>query len=94
MITSAVYEGSDIKKEGAEFKATFAIDIKSREIWKRIPLMPAKVAIIDATLPDDAYLVVYDGQYTMLTKKNGKIDVALKYSVAVAEENSVFKWVS
>ncbi len=86
MITSAVYQGSDITEDGATFKANFAIDIDSKDVWKKVKLIPAKVAIIDAQLPPDAYLILSDGQYVMLTKKNGEIDVTLTYSVAVVEE--------
>ena len=86
MITSSVYEGTDISEDGADFKASFAIDIASRDIWKKIPLVPSSVAIIDADLPTGAYLVLSDGMYMMITRKSGKVDVSVKFSVAVQEE--------
>lgn len=91
MITSSLYEGTDISEDGADFKASFNIDIASRDIWKKIPLVPSSVAIIDADLPSGAYLVLSDGMYVMITRKSGKIDASVTFSVAVREDDSVQK---
>ncbi len=90
MITSSVYEGTEIGDEGAHFKASFAIDIASRDIWKKIPLVTSDVAIIDTDLPSGAYLVLSEGKYVMITRKAGKIDASVTFSVAV-QENDPFK---
>jgi hypothetical protein len=87
MITSSVYEGTAIGEEGAEFKASFAIDIASREIWKKIPLITSDVAIIATDLPSGAYLVLSDGKYVMITRKSGKIDASVTFSVAVQDSD-------
>ncbi|MFC1497078.1 hypothetical protein ACFLS1_01210 [Verrucomicrobiota bacterium] len=91
IITATEYDGTEVSEEGANFKATYHIDIESKDTWKKIPLIPATVAIIDSDLPSDAYLVLSDGHYTMLTRKNGKIDVSITFSVAVSEVGSGHK---
>lgn len=85
MMTSAVYECIGVDGGGADFKATFAIDIADRSIWKKIPLVPSNVAIIDSDLPAGAYLVLSDGKYIMITRKGGKVNVSVTFSVAVKE---------
>ncbi|GAH81998.1 unnamed protein product, partial [marine sediment metagenome] len=85
MIGAAVYEGQ-LTKDGAIFDATFHVRILKEKDWKTIPLLPASVAVQEATLPQGAYLRLSGGFYELITDQTGALDeVKVKFSTAVAE---------
>ncbi|HUX16629.1 MAG TPA: hypothetical protein VMW52_09170, partial [Phycisphaerae bacterium] len=84
-IGAAVYEGQ-LTKDGAIFDATFHIRILKEKEWKTIPLLPASVAVQEATLPQGAYLRLSGGFYELITDQTGALgEVKVKFSTAVAE---------
>jgi hypothetical protein len=84
MIAAAVYEGQ-LTKDGAIFDATFHVRILKEKDWKTIPLLPASVAVQEATLPPGAYLRLSGGFYELITDQTGALEVKVKFSTAVAE---------
>ena len=83
-ITAAVYEGL-LTKDGAIFDATFHVRILKEKEWKTVPLLPASVAVEEATLPDGAYLRLSGGHYELITAGTGALEVKVKFSTAVTE---------
>jgi len=83
-ITAAVYEGQ-LTKDGAIFDATFHIRILKEKEWKTVPLLPASVAVAEATLPEGAYLRLSGGYYELITAGTGAQEVKVKFSTAVTE---------
>jgi hypothetical protein len=85
-LTSAEYQG-DLAKDGAVFTATFKISILKEKDWKVVPLLPATVAIQEATLPQGAYLRLANNFYELLTAAPaGPMEVKIKFACAVAEQ--------
>ena len=82
MITEAEYEGSDLSERGAHFEARFTIDIIRKPGWKRIELLPSTVAITERELPRGTYLYLDQGHYVLLTRRHGKLEATLRFSVA------------
>jgi len=85
-VTGAEYVG-DLSKDGAVFTATFKITILRENQWKVIPLLPASVAIQDATVPQGAYMRLNNNMYELLTAAApGDLVVKVKFAAAVAEQ--------
>jgi hypothetical protein len=74
-----------LHEKGATFTLKMSLDILKEEGWKRIPLLPATVALEKRTLPDNCYLHVANGHYELLTKAKGKHPIVLNFAVAVTE---------
>ncbi len=90
LITATEYVCEDMSRDGARFAASFKIDIFGKRGWQKIELLPAKVAIVSATLPKHAYLHLADGMYYVLTDQKGEIDVELAFAVAPTESDGTF----
>ena len=74
-----------LHEKGATFVLKMGLDILKEEGWKRIPLLPATVALKERTLPKNCYLHVDNGYYELLTKAKGHHDIMLSFAVAVTE---------
>jgi len=90
VIASADYSGT-LRKEGAVFELALAVDVLKQEGWKRIPLLPAGVALEQAKLPDNCFLNASEKGYEMLTEGAGRMQVSLRFAAAVAEEAGAFR---
>ena len=84
-ITGADYTG-ELSKDGAVFTTTFKISLLKENAWKVIPILPATVAIQEATLPPGAYLRLSGSNYELLTAGIGAVEVKVKFAVAVTEQ--------
>ena len=90
MVTESLYTGSDITEDGADFTASFKMNIFQRKGWKSIPLVPSNVAIKKASLPKGAHLYLADGMYCMLTRQSGEIAVSVDYSILATEKDGTY----
>ncbi len=84
VVTSTAYDGV-LSGDNAEFTATMEINVLKEKGWKRIPILPATVALKSSKLPEGVHLNVQGGYYEILTTKTGKIPVTLKFAVAVTK---------
>ncbi len=85
-VTSADYTG-ELSKDGAVFTAVFKISLLKDKDWKIVPLLPATVAIQEATLPKGAYLRLENNFYQLITAAGaGDIEATIKFAVAVTEQ--------
>ena len=82
IVTSANYAGT-LSADGARWTLTAKIQVLRKDGWKRIPILPATVAVTKATLSEEAFLNTAGGHYEILTEKAGPLDVTLEFSVAV-----------
>jgi hypothetical protein len=86
VLTRAEYAGR-LTKDGAVFTATLRVAILNEKGWKVIPVLPAGVAVQDATLPAGALLRLEGGQYQVMTAAGaGDIAITLQFAVAVTEQ--------
>ena len=81
IITSTEYAGA-LSADGATFTLKAKLEILRKEGWKRIPILPANVAVSKATLPAGMYLNSASGRYELLTSKDGAMDVTIEFAVA------------
>ena len=88
VVTSGDYTGT-LSGESAEFVATIELDVLREKGWKRIPVLPATVALKSSKLPDGAYLNVQGANYEVLTNKTGKIPVQLTFAVAITKSGGM-----
>jgi len=84
VVTASTYEGT-LGGKSAEFTASMEINILRDKGWKRIPILPATVALKDPKLPEGVHLNVQGANYELLTNKTGKISVQLAFTVAVTK---------
>jgi len=86
VIATADYAGV-LRKEGAVFEVALAVDVLKEKGWKRVPLLPATVALESAELPQDCFLNVLGGRYELLVpERKGRIEVKMKFAAAVTEK--------
>jgi hypothetical protein len=85
LITSADYISTEISEEGAQFTATFGINILEEKGWKRIDLLPAGVAVSDVDLPEGVHLQMTGSHYALLTKMHGELEAKITFSVTTTE---------
>jgi len=88
IIGSCQYAGK-LGAESADFTMTAKIEVLREKGWKRIPLLPATVALTKSTLPDGVFLNATKGTYEALTEKTGSLELALEFSVAVRESGGI-----
>ncbi|MDP6637473.1 MAG: hypothetical protein QGG42_21450 [Phycisphaerae bacterium] len=84
VVTSGAYDGV-LTEKGAAFTAVIEINILREKGWKRIPVLPATVALRSSKLPEGVHLNVQGSSYELLTEKTGKIPVELVFEVAVTK---------
>ena len=82
IVTSSQYVGT-LSADGAQFTRNVKLDILRKKGWKRIPILPAGVAVKEVKLPLGVYLHSTGSVYELLTEKSGSMDIVLKFSVAV-----------
>ena len=91
VIASADFVGT-LQKEGAVFELALAIDVLKEKGWKRVPLLPATVALESATLPENSFLNVVGGRYELLVPEvKGRMEVTLKFAAAVTEQAGAYQ---
>ena len=90
IIASADMSGT-LQEEGATFELNMTVNILKEKGWKRVPLLPATVALKEAVLPAGCYLNVAGGSYEMLTTEKGPKDVRLVFAAAVTEQAGAYK---
>jgi len=88
VVTSGTYEGT-LSGDSAEFTATIEINVLREKGWKRIPVLPATVALRSSKLPDGVHLNVQGSNYEILTNKTGKIPVQLTFAVAITKSGGM-----
>ena len=82
LVASSEYTGM-LTDDGAEFTLKMKLEILRKKGWKRIPILPATVALTDVTLEDGVYINA-DGQaYELLTERTGPVNVTCQFSAAV-----------
>jgi len=86
IVTASSYDGA-LSGESAEFTAAMEITILQEKGWKRIPVLPATVALKSSKLPEGVHLNVQGNYYELLTEKSGKISVELVFAVAVTKSS-------
>ena len=85
LISSSSYVGTGLSKEGASFTGSFSIDVLEKKGWKKIPVLPASVAVSKAELPEGLFLIQESGFYQLMTRAVGHYDIDIEFSVAAAE---------
>jgi len=90
VVAACDYAGM-LREQGATFELTVQVDVLREEGWKRVPLLPATVALESAVLPPETYLNVHAGHYELLTRGKGRMEVKLKFAVAVAEQAGAYQ---
>jgi len=88
VVTSGAYEGT-LSGDSAEFVATIELNVLREKGWKRIPVLPATVALRSSKLPDGVHLNVQGRNYEVLTNKTGKIPVQLTFAVAITKSGGM-----
>jgi len=88
VVTSGTYEGT-LSGKSAEFTATIELNVLREKGWKRIPVLPATVALRSSELPDGVHLNVQGSNYEVLTNKTGKIPVKLTFAVAITKSGGM-----
>ena len=88
IIASTEY-GGELADDGATLTLKAKIEVLKEEGWKKIPLLPATVALTKTTLPEGVYLHSSGDKYELLTDKTGSLDVEIAFSVAVEKEAGV-----
>ena len=84
IVTSGTYAGT-LSADSAKFIATIELNVLQEKGWKRIPVLPATVALESSKLPEGVHLNVQGANYEILTNKSGKISVELTFAVAVTK---------
>ena len=82
LVSSCEYAGM-LTDDGGEFTLTMKVDVLREKGWKRIPILPAGVAITKTTLEPGVFLNATDRAYEILTEKTGPVTVVCQFSVAV-----------
>jgi len=88
IVTSSQYAGT-LSSDSAALKLTAKINILRKKGWKRIPVLPATVALGEMTLPKGVFLNATGGAYELLTEQSGEIDVAIDFSAAVKSSGGI-----
>jgi len=88
IVTSGQYTGS-LAEDTATFTLAAKINLLRQKGWKKVPLLPATVALTKTTLPEGVFLHATGAAYELLTDKAGPIDVAVEFSVAVTKSGGV-----
>lgn len=82
IVASSQYEGT-LADEAVQFTLTLKLNILKKQGWKRLPVLPASVAVMDSPMPEGVYLNASDKGYEILTEKSGPLELAIKFSVPV-----------
>lgn len=88
VITNSDYSG-DLTDDGALLKLKVKVEVLKEKDWKRIPVLPAAVAITKMTLPEGVFLNSNSQVHELLTRKSGSIEATLEFSVAVQKVQGV-----
>jgi len=88
IVASSEYGGA-VGEESAKLVLKAKINVLQEKGWKRIPLLPANVAIIKSTLPDGVHINGSQGYYELLTEKAGEMEVTVEFTVRVQESAGV-----
>jgi hypothetical protein len=82
VVTSCQYKGA-LGADASVFTLTVKLNVLRKGGWKRIPILPATVAITSSKLPAGAYLSATPGNasYELLTDKSGEMEVVIDFSV-------------
>jgi len=85
IITSCEYSGK-ITEDSAQLTLTLKLNILREKGWKRIPVLPAGVAVVKATLApaEGVYLNSTPNAYELLTEKSGAVEAVIEFSVSVS----------
>ena len=88
IVQSSQYAGV-LSGDGANFTLAAKLNILRKKGWKRIPLLPATVALTKSTLPAGVFLNAAGANYELLTEETGPIDVTVEFSVAVKKSAGI-----
>ena len=90
IITSSTYKG-ELSSEGAKFTLEAEINVLRLKGWKRVPILPANVALVETKLPEGVFLNSIPNGYELLTDKSGKLPVSLTFSVSVQKSAGILQ---
>jgi len=88
LIASVSYEGT-LGDKSAEITLTMKINILRKDGWKKIPVLPATVALKNSTIPAGLHINAAGAQYEILTDKSGEFDVSFTFAVAVTKSGGI-----
>jgi len=86
IVTSSVYSGQ-ISETEALFTLTLKLNILREKGWKRIPVLPATVAIVKSDLKpaDGVFLNSTPGAYELITEKAGAVEAVIQFSASITK---------
>ena len=88
VINSCQYVG-DLTDEGATFKLTVKLNVLRKKGWKRIPLLPAAVAVTGSKLPQGVFLNTNGPAYELLIDNFGEMEIVVDFAVAVQKNAGI-----
>lgn len=88
VISSARYEGV-LGADQVNFTLALKLNILRQGGWKRIPILPASVAVTETTLGEGVYLHAQGNVYELMTEKTGALDVTVKFVVQVNKTSGI-----
>ncbi len=90
IITSSEYAG-EIGEKSAQFTLKLNVNILRKKGWKRIPVLPAGVAVIKCEFKpaDGVYLNTTASRSELLTQKTGPIEVTVRFAVDVTKSGGI-----
>ena len=89
IVNSSRYAG-EIGADDATFTLTLKLNVLRKTGWKRIPVLPANVALTETKLDDGVFLNNAGNVYELLTEKSGEINATLKFAVTVAKAAGIY----
>jgi len=89
VIASSNYVGT-LGDDAATFVLNIEIDVLKKDEWKRIPVLPATVALSKVTLPEGCFLNVSGGKYELLTTSSGRLAATIEFAVEVTERAGAY----
>jgi len=89
IITSSQLKG-DLTAEAAKFTLDLKINVLRLKGWKKIPVLPAAVALTETKLDAGVFLNTAGNVYELLTEKSGELTVSLTFSVSVQKSAGIY----
>ena len=88
IVATSNYTGV-LSPDGAKFTLALKLEVLRKKGWKRIPILPATVAVTKVTLPEGVHLNTSGGNYEILTEKAGALDISVEFAVAVQKSGGI-----
>jgi len=88
LISGITYTGT-LGETSAEITLTMKLNILRKDGWKRIPVLPATVALKESALGEGLHINTSGNSYEILTDKSGAFDVSLTFAAAVTKSGGI-----